>query len=129
MPLLSYSALRSPGQLLALWSTNTPWFDVALTSAVFMVGQLCLGRFVEHQSRFRRLLKSGIGIALIVAISVWAGRLWLYLLLGVVLVGVGVVHGWWLPRRGINGWTAEPRDRYYALLGLDSSGKPLDSAG
>ena len=30
---------------------------------------------------------------------------------------------WWLPRRGVNGWTAEPRDRYYALLGLDANGK------
>jgi hypothetical protein len=40
-------------------------------------------------------------------------------LLGVVAVAVAVVfvHAWWLPRKGVNGWTAEPRERYYALRG------------
>ena len=28
-----------------------------------------------------------------------------------------VVHGWWLPRNGINGWTGEPQARYYAFRG------------
>jgi len=28
-----------------------------------------------------------------------------------------VVHGWWLPRQGINGWTAEPKERYYKFRG------------
>lgn len=32
-------------------------------------------------------------------------------------------------RHGVNGWTAEPRDRYYQLVGLDPSGKPRDGAG
>jgi hypothetical protein len=50
-------------------------------------------------------------------------------LLGLIVLGVLVVHGWWLPRKGVNGWTAEPRDRYYALLGLDLTGKPVDRAG
>lgn len=27
------------------------------------------------------------------------------------------VHGVWLPRHGVNGWTAEPREKYYALRG------------
>jgi len=30
------------------------------------------------------------------------------------------VHGWWVPRHGVNGWTDEPRGRYYERLGLDS---------
>ena len=38
------------------------------------------------------------------------------------------LHGWWLPRKGVNGWTAEPRDRYYELLGLDAAGKPRPRA-
>jgi len=28
-----------------------------------------------------------------------------------------IVHGWWLPRNGINGWTGEPKARYYELRG------------
>jgi hypothetical protein len=27
------------------------------------------------------------------------------------------VHAIWLPRNGVNGLTAEPRDKYYALRG------------
>jgi len=28
-----------------------------------------------------------------------------------------VIHLWWLPKHGINGWTGEPREKYYALRG------------
>ena len=112
-----------------MWRTDTPWFDVAVATTVLMLGHLCFGRFVEHQSRGRRLLKSLLGVALLVGTSTWAGRPWMYALLGAIAAGVLAVHGWWLPRKGVNGWTAEPRDRYYALMGLDPTGKPLDRGG
>jgi hypothetical protein len=41
----------------------------------------------------------------------------------VVLLGILVVHGWMLPRKGVNGWTAEPRERYYEIMGLDANGR------
>ena len=44
--------------------------------------------------------------------------------LGLVGIGVRIVHAWWLPRNGVNGWTAEPRDRYHALIGVTE--KPVD---
>jgi hypothetical protein len=106
-----------------MWRTDTYWFDVAVVTTVLMLGHLCFGRFVEYQSRGRRLVKSAVGVALLVGASVWAGRPWMYALLGGVVGGILVVHGWWLPRKGVNGWTAEPRDRYYALMGLDDRGK------
>jgi hypothetical protein len=28
-----------------------------------------------------------------------------------------IVHGWWLPRKGINGLTGAPKARYYELRG------------
>jgi len=30
-----------------------------------------------------------------------------------------VIHMWWLPKHGINGWTAEPKEKYYQLRGWD----------
>lgn len=33
------------------------------------------------------------------------------------LAGAAVVHLWWLPKHGINGWTGEPKDKYYELIG------------
>jgi hypothetical protein len=111
-----------------MWATTTLWFDVAIAMTVFMLGHLCFGRFVEHQSRGRRLLKSLLGVGLLVTSSAWFGRGWMYVVLAAIVAGVGTVHAWWLPRKGVNGWTAEPRDRYYELMGLDPSGKPLVAA-
>ena len=28
-----------------------------------------------------------------------------------------VIHAWWLPRKGINGWTGEAKEGEYALRG------------
>jgi hypothetical protein len=107
-----------------MWRTDTYWFDVAIATSILMVGHLYFGRFEEHRPRWRRLLKSLIFVALFVGTTAWAGRMWMYALLAASSVGVLVIHGWWLPRNGVNGWTAEPRDRYYELLGLDPTGKP-----
>ncbi len=112
-----------------MWDTNTYWFDVSVAMTVFMLGQLCFGRFVEYQSRGRRFLKTLLGAGVLLAVSAWAGRGWMYVLLASIVTGVGVVHAWWLPRKGINGWTAEPRARYNELMGLDSAGKRLARAG
>ena len=62
-------------------------------------------------------------MALLIGLAVSAGRGWMYVLLGVMLGAILVVHGWLLPTKGVNGWTMEPRDRYYRIMGLDSSGR------
>jgi len=45
------------------------------------------------------------------------GRAWAFGLLGLMLAAVLVIHLWWLHKHGINGWTGEPREKYYALRG------------
>lgn len=109
-----------------MWDTDTYWFDVAVATSLLMLGHLYFGRFEEHRPRWRRLLKSLLGVVLVVATTAYLGRVWTGALIGLLAVGVVVVHGWWLPRHGINGWTAEPRDRYYEYLGLGPTGKPRD---
>jgi len=107
-----------------VWRTNTYWFDVALAAMLLMLGHLYFGRFEEHRPRWRRLAKSLLGVGLVVGTTAFFGRTWTWVLIALIGVGVLVVHGWWLPRNGVNGWTGEPRDRYFALLGLDADGKP-----
>ena len=111
-----------------MWSTQTPWFDVAVASGLLLLGHVLFGRFGEHKPLWRRLIKAALSVGLFVAIAVWLGRAWMFGFVGLVAVGVALVHGWWLPRKGVNGLTAEPRDRYYELLGLDSRGKRRDRA-
>ena len=108
-----------------MWSTHTYWYDVALVMTILAFGNMAFGRFEEHRPRWRRALKIVICLALFVGVSAAAGRASMYALLAVSFVGVLVVHGWWLPKHGVNGWTAEPRARYYALLGLGPDGRPL----
>jgi hypothetical protein len=112
-----------------MWRTDTYWFDVTMATTGLMLGHLYFGRFEEHKPRWRRLLKSLLGIALVVATTAFAGRHWTYVLLAAIAAGVVIVHGWWLPRQGVNGWTGEPRERYYELLGLDAAGRRRDRAG
>jgi hypothetical protein len=112
-----------------MWRTDTYWFDVAIATTVLMLGHLYFGRFEEHRPRWRRLLKSVLLIAIIVGTTALAGRVWMFAFLGATAVGVLIIHAWWLPRQGVNGWTGEPRDRYYELVGLDPAGKPRGRAG
>src|SRR5262245_20674485 len=49
----------------------------------------------------------------------YLGLRWVaYGLISALGVGAVYVHAWWLPRHGINGWTGEPKEKYYALLGV-----------
>jgi len=106
-----------------MWSTDTVWFDVALVATLLAFGNALLGRFAEHEPRWRRALKIVVGLVLFVGISSAAGRGGVYAAFGLTLAAILAVHAWWLPKHGVNGWTAEPRERYYELLGV-----PLDPA-
>ena len=106
-----------------MWSTDTLWFDAAVVLGIFAVGNILFGHFEAHKPKWRRALKVPIVIALFVAVDAAAGRAWMWALLGVSGVAVAVIHGWWLPKHGVNGWTAEPRDRYLALLGVGPDGR------
>jgi hypothetical protein len=94
------------------------WIDVAVIAGMFAVGNILFGHFEEHTPKWRRLLKLFIVTGVVALISSTAGRIWSVALVGTVLFAVLVIHGWVLPRKyGINGWTAEPKDKYYALRG------------
>lgn len=110
-----------------MWNTDTIWFDVSVVMSIFAVGNILFGRFEEHRSRGRRLLKVVVFLGLVLAISATAGRAWAYGLLTIPLLGAVYVHAVWLPRHGINGWTAEPRDRYLELVDARSRKEPVSS--
>ena len=71
-----------------MWRTDTYWFDVAIVTTVLMLGQIVFGRFVECEFRSRRVLKSLIGVVVLIVTTVWAGREWLYALLAAIVVGI-----------------------------------------
>ena len=93
------------------------WFEVALAATIFAIGNILFGHFEERTPKWRRVLKVFVMLAVIRLIAVQLGRPWALLLIGVLIVFVLVIHGWWLPRNGINGWTGEPKARYYEFRG------------
>lgn len=108
-------------ETISSWRTDTLWFEVAIVCGITAVGSILLGHFEEGAPKWRRVLKLANANVLTVFISATLGRVWAFGLLGLVLVAVLVIHLWWLPKHGINGWTGEPRDKYYELRGWKRS--------
>ncbi len=98
----------------------TIWFEIAAVSFLVAIGNIVLGHFEEGIPKWRRVLKFLLFLIVLSLISTYTGRGWFFAVLGLLAVAVAVIHLWWLPGKGINGWTGEPRDKYRQLRGWDS---------
>jgi hypothetical protein len=104
-----------------MWETNTIWFEIAIVSIVFLLGNIYLGHFEERSPKTRKLLKYLATLILIIAISTFAGRVYAFTLLGLFLIPILYIHAVLLPKKGINGWTGEPKAKYYEFRGWDKN--------
>jgi hypothetical protein len=93
------------------------WMEVAIVAIIFAVGNILFGHWEAGTPKWRRLLKFVLILVLTLGISTSLGRRWAFLFLGLMGLAALIVHAWWLPRHGINGWTAEPKEKYYAMRG------------
>ncbi len=100
-----------------MWRTDTLWFDIAVVMTMIAVGSILFGHFEEHKPKWRRLLKVLIVLGVVLTLSATVGRVWGFGVLAVPLLGAAYVHLRWLPKHGINGWTGEPKTKYYELIG------------
>ena len=99
-----------------MWATDSRWLDVAVFSTLWAVLVIVFGRFEQHKPVWRRLLKFAVLLALLLGLIASAGRAWAYGVLALFLAAGGALHFAVLSRRGINGWTGEPREKLEALL-------------
>ena len=93
------------------------WIDVAVVAMMFAVGSIVFGHFEERTPKWRRILKLFALTGLVALISSTLGRVWSVALVAGVVSAAALIHAWWLPKHGIDPWTAEPKDKYYALRG------------
>jgi len=98
-------------------SMNSMLFDVTIVGVLLAIGSLIFRKFDPRLPLWRRLLKIFFALVITAAISYHFGRTGVIVAFAVAMLPVVYVHGIWLPRHGVNGWTAEPRDKYYALRG------------
>ena len=99
------------------FDTDTLWLEIAVVCGLTAFGSIFFGHFEEHTPKFRRVLKLILFNLIVVLISKYLGRVWSFGFLGIMLLGVAYIHAVWLPGKGINGLTGEPKRKYYALKG------------
>lgn len=100
-----------------MWATDVLWFDAAIVLGIFAIGSILFGHFEEHKPKWRRVLKVFIVLGVVLTLSATVGRPWAFGVLAIPLLGAIIVHVWWLPKHGVDGWTGEPKERYYELVG------------
>jgi len=104
-----------------MWNTNTLWLEVSVVSIFFLLGHIFLGHFEERAPKWRKLLKYILTLTIILFLSIYFSRTIAFLILGLSLLPIVYIHGIVLPKKGINGWTAEPKSRYYDFRGWDKN--------
>ena len=102
-----------------MWQTDSLWFEVAIVSIVFALGNILLGHFEERTPRSRKLMKYVVTLMIILGLSYFFGRTVAMIVLSLSFLPVLYIHVILLPSKGINGWTARPRSRYYEFRKWD----------
>jgi hypothetical protein len=93
------------------------WIDVAAVAIIFALGNIVFGHFEQGTPAWRRVLKFAIVLGASAAIASRSGHAWAAAFVA-LLAAIGLTtHFVVLRRHGIDPWTAEPREKYYALRG------------
>lgn len=97
-----------------MWTTDSLWFEIAVVSIIFAVGNMVMGHFEEQTPKIRRVGKYLLTLCVICALSVLFSRTAAMITLALFILPILYVHAYYLPKKkGINGWTGEPKSKYY----------------
>jgi len=104
-----------------MWESFLLWPEIAIVSTTFTLGHVFFGHFEERTSKYRKLLKFVFTLILISIISIYFGRLIALILFACMFIPVLYIHLILLPKNDINGWTGEPKSKYYDYRGWDTN--------
>jgi len=91
--------------------------SLAIMAAFLLVGNVVFRHFDPQLPWWRRVLKAVAGMVITAVVSHYFGTTSVIVWFAIIAAPLIYVHGFWLPRNGVNGWTGEPRERYYRLRG------------
>lgn len=98
------------------------WFEIALVSMIYALGNIILGHFEEQTPKTRRVGKYLMTLVLVCVLSFYLGRTTAMVLLGCSLLIPIYIHAYYLPKKkGIHGLTGAPKSKYYDLRGWDKN--------
>jgi len=105
-----------------MWATESLWFEVAIVSIIYALGNIIFGHFEERTPVVRRVGKYLLTLIIVIAISVYIGRIVAMAFLAIFIIPLVYIHGYYLPRKkGINGLTGEPKSKYYEFRKWDKN--------
>ena len=105
-----------------MWTTDSLWFEIAIVSIIFAVGNMVFGHFEEQTPKWRRVGKYVLITIIICMLSHYFGRNIAMAFLGIFVFPLIYIHGYYLPKKkGINGWTGEPKSKYYEFRGWNKN--------
>lgn len=93
------------------------WIDIAAVTSLFALGNIIFGHFEQGTAKWRRVLKMVLMTAVTAWIGASLGHAWVAAFIALAAAIGWSAHFIILRRHGIDPWTAEPRDKYYALRG------------
>lgn len=100
-----------------MFNTDSLWLEVAVVSIFYLLGHIFMGHFAERDPKWRKLAKYLATLVLVILLSTYFGRTVALAALALSILPILYIHGIILPRKGINGWTGEPKSRYYEFRG------------
>lgn len=104
-------SLQSYGR--GMWELVT---QLGLVFAGIVAANVAFNAFEKHLPLWRRVLKHGMLFMFLAAVRIAFGGWALLATLVVFATGQLVLHGWYFPKHGVNGLTAEPYERYLELI-------------
>ena len=86
---------------------------------VLMIASLAyfvvFNKFEKHVPMTRRIVKLIIVVGVLSIIGILFSRFAFWGMIALMTIGQIYVHGVYFPKHGVNGWTAEPYDKYLEL--------------
>ena len=104
----------------SIFFPSTP--SVSGTEILVVVAIACIAYFLafnnfeKHLPLQRRVVKLFVVIGVLTGIGISFGRYTFWAIIALMTIGQVILHGWYFPKQGINGLTAEPYDKYLEVI-------------
>ena len=99
---------------------SLPAVTITELLVVFIIASIAyfvvFNKFEKHLPTARRIVKLFIVVGTLAVIGLLFSRYAFWGVITLMTIGQIVLHGWYFPKKGINGLTAEPYDKYLATI-------------
>ncbi len=93
-------------------------FDLVILILGWLLGQIIFSAYEAHVPGWRRLGKFAVLTTILMCVHMVFGRASFYGCLVALTLAMAVLHGWWFHwRHGVHWRRAEPRHKYWQLIG------------